>query len=64
MSPSFRIKKQDEWDAVRFVYNKNLYTIIGDERPDFSLTRNSDNYAIGVEVTRFYFHKASTRKPG
>jgi hypothetical protein len=54
-------KSAHEWNAIQDVYKKNTHTIIGIDRPDFSVTRIQDQYCIGVEVTRFYFHEASAR---
>jgi len=52
-------KEQSEWLSVQSVYDKNLFTIIPAERPDFILTRNIDNFQLGIAVTRRFFHDAS-----
>lgn len=54
-------KLDSEWNTIQNIYDKNTHTIIGIIRPDFSVTRIIDQYCIGVEITRFYFHQASAR---
>lgn len=54
-------KSISEWKTVYSVYDRKNYTIIGTDRPDFSVTRIETQYSIGVEVTSLYFHDASAR---
>jgi len=61
MQATFELKELDEWEYIYLLYNKEVYIILPNLRPDFILIRKVDYYEVGVEVTRLFFYNASAR---